>query len=274
LEKRLTGNEVVRALLVWSTLHGTWREKLGPILGALLLTGLLSACGGYRTQVIDTPETRGLKGWQKPYLVNGKRYDPLLTHEGFVQEGSASWYGADFHGRQTSSGETYDMYALTAAHKTLPLGVFVKVRNLLNGSEVVVRVNDRGPFVKDRIIDLSYAAAKHLAITAAGTAPVRIEALGYRLDNVGAASYRSPASYDAGSFTVQVAAFTNRDNAERLADRMRKNRGYAAIEKALVNGYIFYRVRVGSYGSLTRAEEARRKFEQEGFPGSFVVALD
>jgi peptidoglycan lytic transglycosylase len=250
-------------------------SALGQTLGALLLASLLSACSGYRTQVLDTPETRGLKGWQKPYLVNGKRYEPLLSHEGFVQEGTASWYGDDFHGRQTSNGELYDMYALTAAHKTLPLGVYVRVRNLANGREAIVRINDRGPFVKERVIDLSYAAAKLLGITESGTALVRIEALGFRVDSGSAAqSYRPPASYDTGRFAVQIAAFTNRDNAERLANRMRMTRGNSGIQKVLLNGHIFFRVRVGSYGSLARAEEDRKKFEHEGFPGSFVVALD
>ena len=241
----------------------------------LLLACLLSGCGGYRTQIIATPETRGLKGWQKPYLVNGKRYDPLLNHEGFSQEGTASWYGSDFHGRPTSSGEPYDMYALTAAHKTLPLGVYVKVRNLSNGREAIVRINDRGPFVGERIVDLSYGAARELGIVEAGTAPVQVEALGYRLDSSGpAVSYRPPPSYDAGRFTVQVAAFTDPGNAERLAQRLRAVQGPADIQRALVNGRIFFRVRVGSFGSLARAEEARGKLQREGFPGSFVVASD
>jgi len=95
---------------------------------SFLVTGLLCACSTYRVRVIDTPETRGLKGWQKPYTVNGERYDPLLSHQDFVQDGLASWYGADAHGGPTSSGEAYDMHALTAAHKTLPLGVYVRVR--------------------------------------------------------------------------------------------------------------------------------------------------
>jgi peptidoglycan lytic transglycosylase len=248
---------------------------LGGTLGALLLASLLSSCAGYRTRVLDTPESRGLKGWQKPYLVNGRRYDPLLSHEGFVQEGTASWYGDDFHGRETSNGELYDMYALTAAHKTLPLGVYVRVRNLANGRETVVRINDRGPFVKERIIDLSYAAAKLLGITDTGTAPVRIEALGYKVGSAGAVeSYRPPASYDEGRYAVQIAAFTNLGNAERLASRMRTAGGTSTIQKALVKGRIFFRVRVGSYGSLARAEDERKKFEAEGYPGSFVVALD
>lgn len=241
----------------------------------VVLSMLLSSCVSHRTQVIDTPETRGLKGWQKPYMVDGKRYDPLMNHEGFVQDGLASWYGDDFHGGPTSNGERYDMHAMTAAHKTLPLGVYVRVRNKRDNSEVVVRINDRGPFVRERIIDLSFAAAKQLGITDAGTAPVHIEALGYRsTDGAGSAQYRPPASYDAGDFAIQVAAFNSRDNAERLASRMRKSYGTAGIQDAMVNGSRFFRVRVGSYGSLAKAEKARGEFEREGYPGSFVVGVE
>jgi len=242
---------------------------------SILLASLLSACASHRTRVIDSPETRGLKGWQKPYTVDGERYDPLMRHEGFVQDGLASWYGEDFHGGPTSNGERYDMHAMTAAHKTMPMGVYVRVRNKRNNSEAVVRINDRGPFVKERIIDLSFAAAKQLRITGTGTAPVHIEALGYRsTDIAGPASYRPPASYDTGDFAIQVGAFTDRDNAERLAARMRKSYGSAGIQDAMVKGDRFFRVRVGSYGSLAKAEKARGEFERGGYPGSFVVGVE
>jgi rare lipoprotein A len=239
---------------------------------SVFLAALLSACATHRTQVIDTPETRGLKGWQKPYKVDGERYDPLLSHEGFVQDGLASWY--DDEG-PTSNGESYDKHAMTAAHKTLPLGVYVRVRNKRNGSEVVVRINDRGPFVRERIIDLSMAAAKQVGIIDAGTAPVHIEALGYRsTDGAGPAPYHPPKSYDTGDFAIQIAAFTNRENAEQLALRMRNSYGSAGIQDATVKGTRFFRVRVGSYGSLVKAEKARGEFERGGYPGCFVVAAE
>ena len=241
------------------------------LLASFLVTGLLCACSPYRVRVIDTPETRGLKGWQKPYTVNGERYDPLLSHQGFVQDGLASWYGADSHGGPTSSGEPYDMHALTAAHKTLPLGVYVRVRSMTNGREVVVRINDRGPFIKERIIDLSYAAARQLGIAEQGIAPVHIEAMGY---GVGTGAYRPPASYDAGGYAVQVAAFTNRESAARLAALMKQRYGSASVHDGLVNGSRFFRVRVGSFGSLAAAEEARRSYERGGYPGCFVVVLE
>src|SRR6266581_312542 len=178
---------------------------------------LLPACAAHRATV-EAPEGRKQKGTQKPYTVNGERYEPLVSHEGFAQEGKASWYGKDFHGKLTSNGERYDMYAMTAAHKTLPLGVYVRVYNKSNGNEAIVRVNDRGPFVKGRIIDLSFTAAKKLGIVDSGTAPVRIEALGFGSDSQsGKTAYRAPVSYDAGCYTVQVGAFTVQSNARRLA---------------------------------------------------------
>jgi len=107
----------------------------------------------------------------------GERYNVLKSSAGFRESGVASWYGIDFHGRNTSSGEVYDMYQMTAAHKTLPLPTYVKVNNLDNGRTLVVKVNDRGPFIQGRILDLSYGAAYRLGITGPGTANVEIEAL-------------------------------------------------------------------------------------------------
>ncbi|NIQ93710.1 MAG: septal ring lytic transglycosylase RlpA family protein [Desulfuromonadales bacterium] len=235
---------------------------------------LLNGCGPtYTTRVIDTPQTRELKGHEKPYMVNGKRYDPLRSHEGFVQEGVASWYGKKFHGRKTSNGEIYNMHAMTAAHKTLPMGVYVKVRNRANGREAIVRVNDRGPFVKSRIIDLSYAAAKKLGVDGPGTAPVRVEALGYKkTDRGGHVTYRQPESYSVGSFSIQVGAFSVEGNARRLAAQLRSRHGFANVRKGWVDGRLFYRVRAGKYRTLEEAEAAKEQFARNGYPGGFVVA--
>lgn len=240
-----------------------------------LLVLLLSNCGGgHTTRVIDTQETRELKGWEKPYEVDGQRYNPLRDHQGFSQRGIASWYGRKFHGRKTSNGEIYDMYAVTAAHKTLPLGVYVRVTHLQNGRSIVVRINDRGPFVAGRIIDLSYSAAKELGIVDAGTGKVQVQALGYRQTDHGQVSYRPPTSYDAGSFAVQIGAFSVKDNAYRLASQMRSRYGKADIQTAQINGQQMYRVRVGDYKSLQQAKQAARDFSGSGFPGSLVVAFD
>jgi len=243
----------------------------------LLLAGCASSFmeESPRSRVIETPQNQKLKGWQKPYEVFGKRYQPLLDHEGFVEEGIASWYGRDFHGKKTSNGEIYNMHDMTAAHKTLPLGIFVRVTNQINGRETIVRLNDRGPFVKGRIIDLSYSAAKELDVVGPGTAPVRVEALGYRqTDADGEVSYQEPRSYDVGSYTVQIGAFTVLENAERLAAQMRDREGHAAIERGYVENRLFYRVRAGKYTSLESAETAARKFALQGFPSSFVVATN
>ena len=191
----------------------TLLEKTLICLLLFALPLIMSGCGGHTTRVIDTPETRELEGWQKPYEVDGQRYDPLRDHQGFEQRGIASWYGGKFHGRKTSNGETYDMYGLSAAHKTLPMGVYVKVTHLGTGREVTVRINDRGPFVAGRIVDLSYGAARQLGIVDSGTAQVRLVALGYPQQDHGKTTYRAPVSYDAGTFAVQIGAFSAAENA-------------------------------------------------------------
>jgi len=251
-----------------------------PVPYSILLVSvlLLTACGApkptYRVKVFDTPSRPNLPPTQKPYAVNGQHYQPIPDAAGFNEEGVASWYGKDFHGRKTSNGETYDMYAMTAAHKTLPMNVHLKVTNLSNGETAVVRINDRGPFVRSRIIDLSYSAAKQLGVVGPGTAPVRIEALGYQ-DSAKAgavASYRQPDSYDVGPFMIQIGAFTVRDNAYRLTEKMKKQYGDSAVVEAWVNGQKFYRVRVGLYDNMALAAQALLDIEANGFPSSFIVA--
>jgi len=241
-----------------------------------MLLLLFAACGApsYKVRVLETPSQPDLKPTQRPYEVNGTRYQPIPSADGFVEQGVASWYGQDFHGRKTSNGEIYDMHAMTAAHKTLPMNVFLKVTNLDNGRSLEVRVNDRGPFVKSRIIDLSYAAASELGVVGPGTAPVRIEALGYREDERGGAEphYRQPDSYDVGEFMVQVGAFTVRENAYRLAEKLKGQFGRSAVAEGWVNGQKFYRVRVGLYPSMALASDALQKIEGNGYSSSFIVA--
>jgi len=245
------------------------------LLTALATALLLTSCGGKKPPASPHAPAGGkVKASQRPYTVLGKRYEPLKTHEGFTQEGIASWYGKDFHGKKTSNGETYDMHAMTAAHKTLPLGVFVKVRNTESGQETIVRVNDRGPFVKNRVIDLSYSAAKKLGVDQKGTAPVRVEALGYKADGSSGEEYKEPETYDSGNYSVQIGAFKDQQNATRLSGEMRKLHGYSEVRSAMVNGELFYRVQAGKYTSLHTAEEAEGNFARHGYPGSFVVSLD
>ena len=237
---------------------------------------LLASCGAptYTTRVVNTPSQTGLKPTQRAYEVNGQRYQPIPSAEGYSEKGIASWYGKKFHGRKTSNGETYDMYAMTAAHKTLPMNVHLKVTNLDNGRSTVVRVNDRGPFVRSRIVDLSYSAAKELGVVGPGTAPVSIEALGYRDDDRTGATpqYRQPVSYDVGPFLVQVGAFSVKENAYRLAEKLKSQYGSSTVAEGWVNGQKFYRVRVGLYSSMALADDALLQIEANGYPSSFIVA--
>jgi rare lipoprotein A len=210
-----------------------------------------------------------------PYAIKGKHYKPLSTHAGFVQGGTASWYGSDFHGKETSSGEAYNMHAMTAAHKTLPLGVYVKVQNRKNGREIVVRVNDRGPFIDGRIIDLSYSAARDLGVVKSGTAPVQIEALGYLgRSSKGKTSYRAPLNYDTGAFVIQVGSCSSLENAQSMAEEMRNQYVFTDIREAVVNGEHFYRVHAGNYVSLKEAERVRKYSVNKWLNAGFVVALD
>lgn len=173
--------------------------------------------------------------------------------DGPVQTGKASWYGRDFHGRPTASGETYDMYKLTAAHRTLPLGTRAQVTNLDNDRKVVVKVNDRGPFVGRRIMDVSYGAAEKLGMLDAGIANVRIEVI------------NSPESRpNNGNYCLQFGAFTERTNAERLR-RQLASKGYEPIiETCPAQGRTVYRVRIGSYQTFVGARSARLPFVVRG----------
>ncbi len=251
-------------------------SKIGTVLSrptlVVLCLVVLTACGAKKPSTAAPGDEKKVKASQRPYTVMGQRYEPLATHEGFVQTGVASWYGPDFHGKTTSNGERYDMHAMTAAHKTLPLGVFVKVQNKENGRETVVRVNDRGPFVKGRIIDLSFAAAKKLGVDVHGTAAVRIEALGYQTE--GKSGYRAPVNYDAGNYTVQVGAFKEFANAQRLSEQLKNLFGFSDARLTNVNGDMFYRVTAGKYRSLHEAAAAEKNFSEHGYPGSFIVSLD
>lgn len=202
----------------------------------------------------------------KPYVIKGITYYPLESvDEGYVEVGIASWYGNDFHGKKTSNGEIYDMYAMTAAHKTLPMPTFVRVENLDNGLETVVRVNDRGPFSKGRIIDLSYAAAKDIDMIKSGTARVRITVLSQSQDHLRTENVDK--DMNNGRFAVQIAAFSVEENARRLA----ASYDNAVVQTVHVNGNTFYRVQLKGYASKDSAEFAADSLS-DTYPGAFVVA--
>jgi peptidoglycan lytic transglycosylase len=168
-----------------------------------------------------------------------------------VQYGVASWYGGEFHGRPTSSGEIYDMYQLTCAHNTLPLGTVVMVTNIENGRSLELKVNDRGPFVKERILDVSYAAAQMLGMWEKGTAPVKVEVI-------------SPGIELVQRFTLQVGSFADETNAQKLAEQLRKSfeNVYIATVETLTQKY--HRVRVGQFETRESALVMAEKLSQLG----------
>jgi rare lipoprotein A len=168
----------------------------------------------------------------------------------YRETGVSSWYGKDFHGRKTANGETYDMYGLSAAHRTLPLGAFIRVTNLDNYKTVKVKVNDRGPFARNRVLDLSYGAAKELGFVAQGTTRVRIETV-------------EPIR-DSAQFTVQAGAFVEEGNAKQLKQRLSRRFDSVSIVSFESNVGKFYRVRVGSYPSEEKAELVASRLTLEG----------
>jgi rare lipoprotein A len=168
----------------------------------------------------------------------------------YRETGTASWYGREFHGRTTASGEIFDMYGMSAAHRTLPLGTVIRVTNLDNNKSVTVTINDRGPFVKKRIIELSYGAAKELGFIAQGTAPVKIETL-------------KPVDSSA-LYTVQAAVFTEEESAKALKYRLTKKFGHVFIVPYVTSLGKFYRVRVGSYGTEEKAKLVASRLKLEG----------
>jgi len=179
---------------------------------------------------------------------------------GYVEEGNASWYGVPFNGHRTSDGEVYNMYDFTAAHRTLPFNAVLSVTNMANGMQTQVRINDRGPFVAGRIIDLSYSAAKAIGLIGPGVATVRLEMLSGSDPNI-------------GSFSVQVGAFQVKDNADRL--RAKLSTAYSPV---MIQNYdsplgAFYRVRVGRLPSVAAAQQLALQLSGQGFV-PFVVRLD
>jgi len=226
------------------------------------------------------PEPAGMPGavppTQRPYKIMGKTYYPLPSSEGYVEKGTASWYGRQFHGRKTSNGEVYDMYEQTAAHKTLPMNTQVLVENLENGREMVVRINDRGPFVKGRIIDLSLTAARKLAIIDQGTAKVKVTALGeartYRQGNREVARFLPHQDFQQGDFYVQIGSFTNKNNALQLQKKMKQQGNNVVISQFGRGDSRFYRVQVHAGSTLTVARNMETELNRNGYPDAFVVA--
>ncbi|MGM0633220.1 MAG: septal ring lytic transglycosylase RlpA family protein [Pseudomonadota bacterium] len=208
-------------------------------------------------EVVPEPETRTLAGNYSPYTVNGRTYTVMDSEEGYEATGLASWYGEKFHGHRTSNGEVFDMYQASAAHRSLPIPGYVRVTNLDNDRSLVVRVNDRGPFHSDRIIDLSYAAAWQLGFADQGTARVHVEAI---VPGAGSPppERSRPTLADAGGRFLQVGAFSDRTSAERVRRRvqgMTDQPVFIRTMKTAGAGQRLHRVRVGpimSSGELER----------------------
>jgi len=208
-------------------------------LGILIL--LTSACGKRRTTAASAR--------------------PAPARPGTTEVGYASWYGDPYHGRRAANGEIYDKHQMTAAHRTLPFDTLVSVLNLDNQREVRVRINDRGPFIAGRIIDLSQAAAEGIAMIGPGTAKVRLEVLS-----------GGPAP-GPDRFAVQIGAFREPDSAEQLQRRMAARYGGAYIEEVRTDQGLLYRVRVGPKPSLTEAQQLAASLERENF-SSLIVRVD
>jgi rare lipoprotein A len=196
-------------------------------------------------------EPRSRSGNPPFYEVFGKRYAVLASAEGYVERGVASWYGPGFHAARTSSGEPYDMYGMTAAHKTLPLPCYARVTNLANRRSIIVRINDRGPFVGNRIIDLSYTAAAKLDMLREGTAFVEVRTLTPEQPALErAAPAQSPVAASSSRLFVQVGAFSEESNARRLSERLRAA-GVPGVFMQRLDGGRLHRVRVGPVANVT-----------------------
>jgi len=240
---------------------------------------LISSCGAIKDsapanyskqwhEIPDAvPETVEQSKYGNPdnYEVLGKTYHVMYSSDGFEQKGIASWYGNKFHGRRTSSGEDYDMYAMTAAHKTLPIPVYVEVKNIDNGRKAIVRVNDRGPFHDGRIIDLSYAAATKLGVAQTGTANVKIRVVNSEQDKGSNHSQRfveSPVS-DGDKLYVQVAAFAAEKNALQYMEKLQEQ-GFFDVRLHIESkkGAAVYRVRIGPLPSEHVAKNVLSQLEE------------
>ncbi|MCS3903162.1 rare lipoprotein A [Methylohalomonas lacus] len=274
------------------------------LLGLIIVAATLQGCGGSKSvkspeqdraparprdvsnipDAVPKDEPRSRYGNPESYEVFGKRYHVMQDGSGYVERGIASWYGTKFHGRRTSSGESYDMYAMTAAHKSLPLPTYVEVINLQNRNSVVVKVNDRGPFHENRIIDMSYAAASKLGMLDKGTALVEVRTIEpdrYQNNevrhvsegsgrNVRPDTVKSIEEFD--EFFIQIGAFSDLSNAERLRARLGSIEDkYAKIYQAVVDNTTLYRVRIGPLTDVATADRIVSKLSNYGIDNHHIV---
>lgn len=225
---------------------------------------------------IPRVEPRSKYGNPPSYTVYGQTYTLMESSAGYVERGIASWYGTKFHGQYTSSREPYDMYSFTAAHKTLPIPCYAQVTNLRNGRTLIVRVNDRGPFVDNRLIDLSYAAADRLGILGTGTGLVEVRVIDPRATSAAPAQIATDNGATpvttAPNLYLQVGAFQSRINAERLREQLlRKASVVVDIVKATLNDGALYRVRLGPMENVEQADSLNTLIHQLGLGEPHVV---
>jgi rare lipoprotein A len=225
-------------------------------------------------------EAKSKYGNAKNYKVLGKWYQVKQSSAGYKEKGIASWYGKKFHGHRTSSGETYDMYAMTAAHKTLPLPTYVRVTHLENGRSVIVKVNDRGPFHDNRIIDLSYSAAKKLGVTAKGVGAVEVVAINpktYREKkpyqpkikrSSALTTYLAKSNY---KLYLQVGAFANQNNANKLHKRLSRMFKQRKIHSNFAADKNLYRIRIGPLANVDDADKLSALLNNKGIPTTKIV---
>lgn len=218
---------------------------------------------------IPRREPRSAHGNPPVYQVLGKRYFVLPSADGYLERGVASWYGEGFHGESTSNGEKYDMYAMTAAHKTLPLPTYARVTNLKNGRSIIVRINDRGPFVANRLIDLSYSAAAKLDMLKEGTTLVEVKALTVQDPDELTRSAQTPPP----ALYVQAGAFADQRNARRVLDRLQAAGLPGAFILAPPDGKpAVYRVRLGPVRTVTEFDQLAARLKALGFPDARLAS--
>ena len=268
----------------------------------ILLSITLASCGSSKTKdgpprsgstripdlpgdAVPRPEPKSRYGNGPDYEVLGKHYTVMKSSHGYKERGVASWYGKKFHGRLTSNREPYDMYGMTAAHKTLPLPTYVRVRNLSNNRSIIVRVNDRGPFVHNRIIDLSYSAALKLDMVKSGTGLVEVEAISFdepsgdrpvRRTTAPAPVARTPdpapPQIDENRIYIQVGAFGSRENAE---NRLATLRGASILSAFVVEDTSatppLYRVRIGPIRGVVQYDIVVEELVNLGISDPYLI---
>jgi len=269
------------------------QDHIARLLSLSLLASLtLTACsftryrdGGPRGEInvaripnaVPRVEPQSTNGNPDSYTVLGHTYHVLHSSRGYVERGIASWYGTKFHGHTTSNGEIYSMYKMTAAHKTLPIPSYVQVTNLQNGRKVIVRINDRGPFHPNRIIDLSYVAAKKLGIASNGTGLVEVRSIDPRNwppERSAPApvkrAYRAPVTAE-NTLYIQAGAFASRYNAEQLKKKLDVLLPRQTVQLAYLASDKLYRVRIGPLPNVDVADKVAQTISNNGYPEPHVV---